>query len=79
MQLFCAAPGGVRTTEPFSTENQWASLDTDAEHGCIRDVAHAYTALGGLAVLHSNLAEDGAVIKTAGIDEELWASRAPPE
>ena len=72
VELFHAAPGGVRTTEPFSTSNRWDTLDTDAAAGCIRDVAHAYTAEGGLAVLHGNLAEDGAVIKTAGIDPELF-------
>ncbi|GGL89489.1 dihydroxy-acid dehydratase [Nakamurella endophytica] len=72
LELFSAAPGGVRTTQAFSTANRWSSLDTDAAAGCIRDRAHAYTADGGLAVLHGNLAEDGAVIKTAGIDEELF-------
>jgi len=77
VELFHAAPGGVRTTQAFSTSNRWSSLDTDAERGCIRDVAHAYTADGGLAVLFGNLAEDGAVIKTAGIDEELWHFQGP--
>ena len=77
VDLFHAAPGGVRTTEAFSTDNTWSSLDTDAENGCIRDVEHAYTKDGGLAVLHGNLAEDGAVIKTAGIDEDLWTFRGP--
>src|SRR5699024_6463725 len=50
-ELFHAAPGGVRTTEAFSSTNRWTSLDTDGEHGCIRAVEHAYTAEGGLAVL----------------------------
>ena len=77
IERYHAAPGGVRTTEPFSTENRWKRLDTNAEVGCIRDVAHAYTADGGLAVLHGNLAEDGAVIKSAGIDESLWSFRGP--
>ncbi|WP_425309457.1 dihydroxy-acid dehydratase [Ammonicoccus fulvus] len=72
MELFHAAPGGVRTTEAFSTTNKWDSLDTDAEGGCIRDYANAYTADGGLAILYGNLATDGAVIKSAGIDEELF-------
>lgn len=72
IELFHAAPGGVRTTEAFSTENRWETLDLDAEGGCIHDVDHAYTVDGGLAVLFGNLAEDGAVIKTAGIDEELF-------
>jgi len=71
-QLFLAAPGGVRTTEPFSTENVWASLDVDAAEGCIRDRAHAYTADGGLAILKGNLAPEGCVVKTAGVPEEVW-------
>jgi dihydroxy-acid dehydratase len=77
VELFHAAPGGVRTTEAFSTENRWSSLDTDAAGGCIRDVAHAYTVEGGLAVLRGNIAPDGAVIKSAGIPEELWHFEGP--
>lgn len=71
-QLFHAAPGGVRTTEAFSTDNRWESLDTDAKEGCIRSVDHAYTADGGLAVLKGNLSPDGAIVKTAGVPEEQW-------
>ncbi|MDO5699869.1 MAG: dihydroxy-acid dehydratase [Bowdeniella nasicola] len=70
--LFHAAPGNVRTTEAFSTANRWTSLDTDAASGCIRDIEHAYTASGGLTVLRGNLAPDGAIIKAAGIDPELF-------
>lgn len=77
MSLYHAAPGGVRTTEPFSTENRWASLDTDGEDGCIRDVPHAYTADGGLAILYGNLAPDGCVVKTAGVPEECLVFRGP--
>jgi dihydroxy-acid dehydratase len=77
VELFHAAPGGVRTTKAFSTENRWSSLDTDASAGCIRDRAHAYTREGGLMVLRGNLAEDGAVIKAAGIDESLWRFTGP--
>ncbi|GAA4619576.1 dihydroxy-acid dehydratase [Saccharopolyspora hordei] len=77
IELFHAAPGGVRTTEAFSTTNRWSSLDTDPVNGCIRDVAHAYTADGGLAVLKGNLAEEGAVVKTAGVEEELWRFQGP--
>ncbi|MBF6349032.1 MULTISPECIES: dihydroxy-acid dehydratase [Nocardia] len=77
LELFHAAPGGVRTTEPFSTDNRWSSLDTDAAGGCIRDIEHAYTAEGGLVVLRGNLAVDGAVLKTAGIDEELFTFEGP--
>jgi dihydroxy-acid dehydratase len=72
VELFHAAPGGVRTTQAFSTSNRWDSLDTDAANGCIRDVEHAYTVEGGLAVLRGNLSTDGAIIKTAGIDPELF-------
>ncbi|MFI2366785.1 dihydroxy-acid dehydratase [Promicromonospora sp. NPDC019610] len=70
--LFHAAPGGVRTTKAFSTNNQWETLDTDGAGGCIRDVEHAYTVEGGLAVLRGNLAEDGAVFKTAGVDPDVF-------
>jgi dihydroxy-acid dehydratase len=77
LELFHAAPGGVRTTEAFSTQNRWSSLDTDAENGCIRDLAHAYTADGGLAVLRGNIAPDGAVIKTAGIPEDIFRFEGP--
>ena len=77
VELFHAAPGGVRTTQAFSTSNRWSSLDTDAAEGCIRDIEHAYTRDGGLAVLRGNIAPDGAVIKAAGIDEELWHFEGP--
>jgi dihydroxy-acid dehydratase len=77
VELFHAAPGGVRTTEAFSTQNRWSSVDTDAENGCVRDIAHAYTADGGLAVLRGNIAPDGAVIKTAGIPEDIWRFEGP--
>jgi len=77
VELFHAAPGGVRTTKAFSTENRWSSLDTDAADGCIHDVEHAYTVEGGLAVLRGNLAENGAVIKAAGIDDELFHFEGP--
>ncbi|TDB80672.1 dihydroxy-acid dehydratase [Micromonospora sp. KC721] len=77
VELFHAAPGGVRTTEPFSTTNRWSSLDTDAAQGCIRDREHAYSADGGLAILHGNLAPDGCVVKTAGVPEECLTFRGP--
>lgn len=72
LDLFAAAPGGVRTTRPFSTDNKWQTLDTDPVNGCIRDVKHAYTKNGGLTVLTGNLAPNGAIIKAAGIDPELF-------
>lgn len=71
-ELFHAAPGGVRTTEAFSSTNRWESLDTDSESGCIRSCEHPYTADGGLAVLKGNLAPDGAIVKTAGVPEDQW-------
>jgi dihydroxy-acid dehydratase len=77
VELFHAAPGGVRTTEPFSTTNRWDRLDTDAAGGCIRDAAHAYTKDGGLAILFGNLAPEGAVVKTAGVPEEVWKFTGP--
>jgi dihydroxy-acid dehydratase len=73
VELYHAAPGGVRTTKPYSQSARWESLDTDRAAGCIRDVAHAYSADGGLAVLYGNLAADGAIVKTAGVPEEIWS------
>jgi len=77
VELFHAAPGGVRTTKAFSTSNRWSSLDTDAATGCIHDVAHAFSVEGGLSVLRGNIAPDGAIIKSAGIPEELWHFEGP--
>ncbi|WP_215761385.1 dihydroxy-acid dehydratase [Acetobacter sp. P1H12_c] len=65
--FFRAAPGGVRTTQAFSQASLYKELDTDQENGAIRDGAHAYNQDGGLAVLYGNLAEDGAIVKTAGV------------
>lgn len=70
--LFSAAPGGKRTTVPFSQDMRWEELDLDQESGVIRAVPFAHTKDGGLCVLRGNLASDGAVIKSAGIDEELF-------
>ena len=72
VELFHAAPGGVRTTESFSSTNRWETLDTYAEGGCIRSTEHPYTVDGGLAVLKGNLSPDGAIVKTAGVPEEQW-------
>jgi dihydroxy-acid dehydratase len=77
VELYHAAPGGVRTVKAYSQSARWDSLDLDAVSGCIRDVAHAYSADGGLAVLYGNLAIDGAVVKTAGVPEELWTFSGP--
>ncbi|GAB5078439.1 dihydroxy-acid dehydratase [Arthrobacter sp. AD-310] len=75
--LWHAAPGGVRSSTAFSQSNEWTSLDTDAEGGCIRSVEHAYSKDGGLAVLRGNVAVDGAVVKTAGVDESIWTFSGP--
>ncbi|MGH3255117.1 MAG: dihydroxy-acid dehydratase [Streptosporangiaceae bacterium] len=77
VELYHGAPGGVRTTRPYSQSARWETLDTDRAGGCIRDAAHAYTADGGLAVLYGNLAPDGAIVKTAGVPEELWQFTGP--
>ena len=77
VELYHAAPGGARTTKAYSQSARWASLDLDAESGCIRDAAHAYTADGGLAVLYGNLAPDGAIVKTAGVPAELFTFSGP--
>ena len=72
IELFSAAPGNKRTTEAFSTNNRWAELDRDAKGGCIHDVEHAYVKSGGLTVLYGNLAPEGAIVKSAGIDPSLF-------
>jgi dihydroxy-acid dehydratase len=77
VELYHGAPGGVRTTRPYSQSARWDTLDTDRVSGCIRDAEHAYTADGGLAVLYGNLAPDGAIVKTAGVPEELWQFSGP--
>lgn len=69
--LYIAAPGGVRTTQAFSTENEWSNLDLNRESGCIRSAKHAYSQDGGLAVLFGNIAERGCVVKTAGVDDSI--------
>lgn len=71
LQLFSAAPGGVRTIEAFSQANRYKELDTDRVKGVIRDIKHAFSRDGGLAVLYGNLAEDGAIVKTAGVDQSI--------
>jgi dihydroxy-acid dehydratase len=77
VELWHAAPGCVRSAEAFSQSERWESLDTDAAAGCIRDADHAYSKDGGLAVLRGNLAVDGAVVKTAGVDESIWTFEGP--
>ncbi|MGA5355745.1 dihydroxy-acid dehydratase [Streptomyces thermodiastaticus] len=77
VELWHAAPGCVRSAEAFSQSERWEALDTDAVNGCIRSVAHAYSTDGGLAVLKGNLAVDGCVVKTAGVDESIWTFEGP--
>ncbi|WP_432085126.1 dihydroxy-acid dehydratase [Streptomyces sp. bgisy095] len=77
VELWHAAPGCVRSATAFSQSERWEALDTDAANGCIRDAAHAYSKDGGLAVLHGNLAADGCVVKTAGVDESIWTFEGP--
>jgi dihydroxy-acid dehydratase len=76
-ELFHAAPGGVRSSSAFSQSERWHTLDLDAEGGCIRDIDHAYSADGGLAILRGNLAPDGCVVKTAGVDESIHTFTGP--
>ncbi len=71
-QRALAAPGGVPTQVAFSQDKYFPSTDDDAAKGCIRDVAHAYSKDGGLAVLYGNIAIDGCIVKTAGVDESIW-------
>ncbi len=74
-RFYRAAPGGVPTTEAFSQERRYPSLDLDRAHGCVRDVQHAYSKDGGLAVLYGNLAPNGCIVKTAGVDESILTFR----
>jgi dihydroxy-acid dehydratase len=70
-EFFRAAPGGISTTIAFSQSVHYPELDTDRARGCIRDKAHAYSQDGGLAVLHGNIAQDGCIVKTAGVDKSI--------
>ena len=76
-RIYHSAPGRRFSTVMGSQDAQWESLDTDRENGCIRDIEHAYTKDGGLAVLFGNIAQDGCVVKTAGVDESLWHFSGP--
>ena len=75
--FYKAAPGGVPTQTAFSQSRQWDTLDDDRSEGCIRDLAHAYSKDGGLAVLYGNIALDGCVVKTAGVDESIHVFSGP--
>ena len=76
-RIYQSAPGGKFSTQMGSQDARWGTLDTDRADGCIRDLEHAYTKDGGLAVLFGNIAQDGCVVKTAGVDEELWHFAGP--
>jgi dihydroxy-acid dehydratase len=76
-ELWRSAPGGVRTVKLGSQSSTYKELDHDHENGCIRDVKHAYTTDGGLAVLHGNIAKNGCVVKTAGVDSSIWKFSGP--
>ncbi|SNZ21047.1 dihydroxy-acid dehydratase [Cohaesibacter gelatinilyticus] len=75
--LYSAAPGGVRTTEAFSQAKRYKELDTDRADGCIRNKENAYSQDGGLAVLFGNIAKDGCIVKTAGVDESILKFSGP--
>ncbi|EPQ4020777.1 dihydroxy-acid dehydratase [Proteus mirabilis] len=75
--MYQAGPAGIRTTKAFSQDCRWPTLDTDREQGCIRSKVHAYSQDGGLAVLSGNLAQDGCIVKTAGVDEDNLVFSGP--
>ena len=76
-ERFLAGPGGIPTQTAFSQDCRWPALDTDRAAGCIRDVEHAYSEDGGLAVLYGNIARDGCIVKTAGVDESILTFSGP--
>ncbi len=76
-KFYKAGPAGIPTQVAFSQDTRWPSLDLDREHGCIRNVDYAYSKEGGLAVLYGNIAEDGCIVKTAGVDESIWKFSGP--
>ncbi|GHA95046.1 dihydroxy-acid dehydratase [Modicisalibacter luteus] len=77
VEFYKAGPGGVRTQQAFSQNARWPSLDGDRANGCIRDLEHAFSKEGGLAVLFGNIAQDGCVVKTAGVDESILVFEGP--
>jgi len=76
-RIYHSAPGYKFSTVMGSQDSQWETLDTDRKNGCIRDLENAYTKDGGLAVLFGNIAQDGCVVKTAGVDASLWKYSGP--
>ena len=75
--FFSAGPAGIPTQTAFSQNTRWPSLDADRQGGCIRSLEHAYSLEGGLAVLFGNIAEDGCVVKTSGVDESILVFSGP--
>ncbi|AMN48290.1 dihydroxy-acid dehydratase [Steroidobacter denitrificans] len=75
--FYKAGPAGIPTQEAFSQSTRWPSLDVDRERGCIRSASHAFSSEGGLAVLYGNIARDGCVVKTAGVDDALLIFEGP--
>ena len=76
-RIYHSAPGRKFSTQMGSQDAQWESLDTDRENGCIRSIEHAYTREGGMAILFGNIAQDGCVVKTAGVDPSIWHFEGP--
>ncbi|WP_174867041.1 dihydroxy-acid dehydratase [Pectobacterium polaris] len=76
-RMYSAGPAGIRTTKAFSQDCRWDSLDTDRQEGCIRSREYAYSQDGGLAVLYGNIALDGCIVKTAGVDKDSLIFRGP--
>lgn len=76
-RIYQSAPGRRFSTRMGSQNERWGTLDTDRVNGCIRDIEHAYTKDGGLAVLFGNIAQDGCVVKTAGVDPSIWKFSGP--
>ena len=76
-RIYRSAPAGKFSTRMGSQDTRWETLDTDRANGCIRDIEHAYTKDGGMAVLFGNIAQDGCVVKTAGVSPELWHFEGP--
>lgn len=76
-RIYHSAPGHRFSTQMGSQDEKWDSLDTDRVNGCVRDIQHAYTKDGGLGVLFGNIAQDGCVVKTAGVDKSLWHFSGP--
>ena len=76
-RIYHSAPGGTFTTKMGSQDKRYETLDTDRENGCIRSLEHAYTKDGGLAALFGNIAQDGCVVKTAGVDKSIWHFEGP--